>query len=132
MGRNWYSKFETLWILKGKNYRLMEETSILALPQLLEKKKKAWLDVALIDGLHLFDYTLMDVFYCLEMLKVKGVLIVDDKRMRAIRAVSNYVKRAYPHVVEICPSCPTMLVLRKVAEDTRNWDADEKINFNLS
>ncbi len=119
-------------VIKGKNYRLIEETSILALPELLKKNKRGWLDVALIDGWHLFDYTLMDIFYCIEMLRVGGVLIVDDKRMKAIRAVSNYVKRAYPHIVNICESCPTILVLKKKAEDTRDWNADEKLNFNLS
>jgi len=116
--------------IKGKNYRLIEQTSIKALPTLFQKKGK-FLDVALIDGWHLFDYTLIDIFYCLEMLKVGGVLIVDDKRMRAINAISKYVVRAYPHVIDICPSCKSILVLKKISEDTRDWNADEKVNFDL-
>jgi len=115
---------------KGKNYKLIEQSSIKALPSLFQKKGK-FLDLVLIDGWHLFDYTLIDIFFCLEMLNVGGILIVDDKRMRAINAISKYVLRAYPHVIDICPSCKSILVLKKKAEDTRDWNSDEKINFDL-
>jgi len=118
--------------IKGKHWRLVEESSISALPALLRRYKSGWLDVALIDGWHLFDYTLIDLFYCLEMLRVGGILIVDDKRMKAIRAVGKYVVRAYPHIVEVCPSCPTMLILKKKSVDTRDWNTDERVNFNLT
>jgi predicted O-methyltransferase YrrM len=118
--------------IKGRNWRLVEETSALALPELLRKHKRGWLDVALIDGWHLFDYTLLDVFYCIEMVRVGGIVIVDDKKMKAVKAVANYVKKAYGHVVDICPSCPTMLVIKKTSEDKRDWNTDEKVNFNLS
>lgn len=118
---------------RGRQYRLLEETSIEALPILFSKFGSEWLDVAFIDGWHTFDYTLMDLFYCLEMLKVGGIVIVDDKRFKAINAVANYVKRAYPHVVDICPKkCKSHIVLKKVAKDTRDWNSDEKVNFNLS
>jgi len=118
--------------IKGKQYRLVEDTSVSALPALLKANGQGWLDVALIDGWHLFDYTLLDIFYCLLMLRVGGILIVDDKRMKAIKAVSKYVTRAYSHVVDICPSCSTMLVIRKKSDDKRDWNTDETVNFNLS
>jgi predicted O-methyltransferase YrrM len=114
--------------IKSRNWRLVEKSSAYALPVLAEKLD---LDVALIDGMHLFDYTMMDIFYCLKMLRVGGVLIVDDKRMKAISAVAKYVLRAYKHVADICPSCRTMLVIRKVKEDERDWNTDETVNFNL-
>jgi len=114
--------------IKGRNYRLIEKSSVYALPNIATKLE---LDLALIDGWHTFDYTLIDIFYCLEMLRVGGVLIVDDKRLKAITAVSNYVNRAYPHVVEVCKKCKSVLVIKKVREDTRDWDADEKVNFDL-
>lgn len=117
---------------KGRNFRLVEQSSVTGLPELLKKHKEGWLDVALIDGWHLFDYTLLDVFYCLLMLRVGGILIVDDKRMKAVRAVAKYVTRAYSHAVDICPSCPTMLVIRKKSDDVRDWNTDEKVNFNLT
>lgn len=116
---------------KGRSFRLVEETSISALPALLRKHGSEWLDVALIDGWHLFDYTLLDIFYCIEMLRVGGILIVDDKRMKAISAVGKYVVRAYPHIVDVCPSCKSILILKKKSNDTRDWNTDEKVNFNL-
>lgn len=118
--------------IKNRNWRLIEESSTNVLPALLKKFKTEWLDVALIDGWHLFDYTLLEVFYCLEMLRVGGILVVDDKKMRAINAVSKYVTRAYPGVIDICKTCPTILVLKKISKDTRDWNSDEKVNFNLS
>jgi predicted O-methyltransferase YrrM len=118
--------------LKGKQFRLVEESSVTALPELLRKHKAGWLDVALIDGWHLFDYTLLDIFYCLLMVRVGGIVIVDDKRMKAIRAVAKYVTRAYAHVVDICPSCPTMLIIKKTSEDMRDWNTDESVKFDLT
>ena len=115
--------------IRGRNWRLIERSSTEALPELSKKLK---LDVALIDGYHLFDYTLLDVFYCLKMLRIGGVLIVDDKKMKAIRAVAKYVLRAYKNVAEVCPDCETLLVIRKVSDDDRDWKADEVVNFNLS
>jgi predicted O-methyltransferase YrrM len=115
--------------IRGRNWRLVEKSSVDALPDLAKKLK---VDVALIDGYHLFDYTLLDVFYCLKMLKVGGVLIVDDKKMRAIKAVAQYVMRAYKNVAEICPDCQSLLVIRKVREDDRDWKSDEMVNFNLN
>jgi predicted O-methyltransferase YrrM len=114
--------------IKGRNWRLVEKSSTYALP-LLEPKLK--LDLAVIDGFHLFDYTLMDVFFCLQMLRVGGVLIVDDKRMKAITAVAKYVKSAYKHIADVCEKCKTMLVIRKTKEDDRDWADDEKVNFDL-
>jgi predicted O-methyltransferase YrrM len=115
--------------VRGRNWRLVEKSSTEALPELSKKLK---IDVALIDGYHLFDYTLIDVFYCLKMLRIGGVLIVDDKKMKAIRAVAKYVLRAYKNVAEVCPDCETLLVIRKVSDDDRDWKADEMVNFNLS
>ena len=114
--------------IKGRNYRLIEKSSVYALPKLSEKMK---VDVALIDGWHTFDYTLIDIFYCLAMLRVGGILIVDDKRLKAVNAVEKYVKRAYNHIVEINKDFKSMLVIRKLKEDERDWADDEKVNFDL-
>lgn len=141
---NQYGKGEGSWegigaenlkrvgFIKNRNWRLVEETSVVALPELYKKFGDGWLDVALIDGWHLFDYTLLDLFYCLMMVRVGGIVIVDDKRMKAINAVAKYVNRAYGHTVDICPSCKTMLIIKKKSNDLRDWNTDEKVNFNLT
>jgi hypothetical protein len=78
--------------VRGRNWRLVEKSSTEALPELSKKLK---IDVALIDGYHLFDYTLIDVFYCLKMLRIGGVLIVDDKKMALQIGAFNYSQEDY-------------------------------------
>lgn len=118
--------------VKNRDWRLVEKSSVQALPELLKKYGKNWLDVALIDGWHLFDYTLLDVFYCLEMLKVGGYLIVDDKNQKSVDAVAKYIVRSYSHVLDVCPSCVSSLIIKKKGDDNRSWNADNAVNFNLS
>lgn len=118
--------------VKGRNWKLIEESSIQALPHLLRTKGKSSLDVVMIDGWHTFDYTLLDVFYCLQLLRVGGYLILDDKRLKAVNAVAKYVTRAYKNVTDSCKTCQSILVIKKTAEDTRDWNTDETVNFNLS
>jgi predicted O-methyltransferase YrrM len=118
--------------IKSRNWRLLEESSTLALPFLYKKFGSGWLDVALIDGWHLFDYTLIDVFYCLEMVKIGGYVIVDDKNQKAVKAVAKYITRSYSHVMDVCPSCVSTLVIKKKSNDLRDWYSDNLINYNLS
>lgn len=112
--------------IRNKNWKLIEESSTDALPELLRRNRGTF-DVVFIDGMHLFDYTLIDIFYSLQLIRVGGVVIVDDKRMKAITAVQKYIEKSYKHITNICPSCPTMLVIKKTKEDDRDWNSDEFI-----
>ena len=72
----------------------IDELSEFALPQLLREKGEGHFDFALIDGMHTMDHTLLDMFYMTRLLKVGGLLVVDDVNMppvnRAVRYVMNY------------------------------------------
>lgn len=114
--------------VRNKNWKLLEESSTEALPGLL-KRNRGTFDVIFIDGMHLFDYTLIDIFYSLQLLRVGGVVIVDDKRMKAITAVQKYIEKSYKNITNICPSCPTMIVIKKTKEDDRDWNSDEYIGL---
>jgi predicted O-methyltransferase YrrM len=70
-------------------FELIEERSELALPALLSKE--AQFDFAFIDGWHTFDHTLVDFFYLNKMLKVGGVLAIDDTGMPAISKLLRYI-----------------------------------------
>lgn len=92
----------TYWESKGINllqmfgydqYRLIEKGSEIALPALLDKGEK--FDFAFIDGYHTFDHTLLDAFYLIKMLKVGGVLVIDDVQMPAINKCLRYLHN-YP------------------------------------
>jgi predicted O-methyltransferase YrrM len=99
--------------------RLIEERSDVALPRLAAEGVE--LDLALLDGMHLFDYTLVDFFFCDRMLRVGGVVAFHDTWMPGVRQAVDYVlaNRAYERVGA---GDDDMWVLRKTGEDERAWD----------
>jgi predicted O-methyltransferase YrrM len=99
--------------------RLIEERSEVALPALLSEGLE--LDLALLDGMHLFDHTLLDFFYCDRMLRVGGVVVFHDTWIPGVRQAAEYVlaNRAYERTRA---GDDDMWVLRKAGEDDRAWD----------
>ncbi len=75
-------------------FRLLEMKSEFALPRLLEQNESR-LDLILIDGWHTFDHTMLDCFYATRLLRVGGVLIIDDLQMPSVRSVVEFLKK-YP------------------------------------
>jgi predicted O-methyltransferase YrrM len=74
----------------GDIHELIEAPSYIALPNLLQQKRK--IDFAYIDGCHTFDYVLLDFFYCDKLLNVGGVVAFNDSGYRAIHRVLNFVR----------------------------------------
>lgn len=103
--------------------KLIEQTSDQALPHLL--KTGVRFDVILVDGFHLGDTTLLDIYYATRLLKVGGVLLVDDLWMKSVRWAVRYVQRCYPHM-RLDPVSHSMAQFTKLAQDTRDWIDDEK------
>lgn len=75
-------------------FALNELKSEIALPKLLEKNEGQF-DFIFIDGWHTFDHTLLDCFYATRLLKVGGVLAIDDVSFPSGKRVCNYL-RNYP------------------------------------
>jgi len=122
---------------------LYEVPSELALPRLLAEGTR--IQVAIIDGWHTFDHTLVDFFYINKMLDVSGIVILDDTNLPSIRRLTQHI-RTYPAyepfseprvparrkirraMSRVVPSLkrswdyPRCLAFRKVSPDTRNWD----------
>jgi predicted O-methyltransferase YrrM len=99
--------------------RLIEERSDAALPRLVADGLS--LDLALIDGMHLFDYTLVDFFHVDRMLRVGGAVVLHDTWMPAVRQAAAYVlaNRAYERLEA---ADDAMWALRKTGDDDRAWD----------
>ncbi len=138
---NWNSvgvhnlKREGLW----GNVELHEQGSEVALPKLMEQGTR--LQAAFIDGWHTLDHALIDFFYINRMLDKGGIIIFDDANWPAITKLIRYVLN-YPayefyggNKVDYVRSIgrdllrgsiprlmPTMVAVRKVAEDKRSWD----------
>jgi len=73
-------------------FELQTEFSELALPKLLSEEKKY--DLIFIDGFHTMDQTLLDIYYGNRLLKVGGIMVIDDVLIepvnKAVRYLSNY------------------------------------------
>jgi predicted O-methyltransferase YrrM len=87
---------------------------------------------ALIDGLHVFDYAIVDAFYVDLMLDVGGFVVFDDADMAGIAKAVDFFKvnRAYREVVPDDIGLKSfqllgktrMKMLRKISNDDRPWD----------
>lgn len=127
-------------------FEVIEAKSEFALPRLLEKGE-GWLDFVFVDGWHTFDHTLLDCFYATRLLRVGGYLVIDDVNLPSVKDVVAFFK-AYPCYQEhgwvgsegvepswkgkiaktlglpnsAMPPVTRMVALKKIAQDTRNWD----------
>jgi predicted O-methyltransferase YrrM len=130
--------------------RFIEAPSADALPHLIRTGERV--EFAFIDGGHLFDFALVDLFLVDQLLEIHGLVVFDDVWMPSVRRVVSFAitNRAY-EVVTVAPTLhglrdlprivggflkyglerdPARLkfrttnvcVLRKTREDDRKWD----------
>jgi predicted O-methyltransferase YrrM len=123
----------------GTFLELREERSEIALPQLL--RENTILDMAVIDGWHTFDHALVDFFYVNKMLRIGGVVVLDDSSMPAVGKLVDHVLTYGCYRIFGIPSGPGLLTrrlayyarlrgsrwpsaiaLEKITRDNRPWD----------
>ena len=114
---------------------LVEEPSEYALPRLA--REGTTLDLAFVDGLHLFDHVLLDFFYFDRMLRPGGVIVFHDTWMTAVQNAVGYIvsNRAYERPAGRTPELEmgtNVVVLTKLADDDRDWFFDEPFDDALS
>jgi predicted O-methyltransferase YrrM len=80
-------------------FDLIEEESELALPRLLADNEGQF-DFVFVDGWHTFDHTLLDCFYATRLLRVGGVLAIDDVNFASVRRVVDFLEK-YPCYEEL-------------------------------
>ena len=99
--------------------RVIEIPSDEALPRLRDEGVR--IDFALVDGMHLFDTTIVDFFHADRMLDVGGVVVFHDTWMPAIAQAADFVRtnRAYEPLEA---GDAAMVALRKLRDDDRPWD----------
>jgi len=107
--------------MKAKSYHeLVEEKSYDALPKLL-KKNKGTVDLVFVDGWHTFDYTLVDIFYSVLLLRIGGILVIDDALHPGVANTLRYLDKNYTMLRRLV-SPPSFGAYQKTREDTRDWD----------
>ena len=79
-----------------------------------------------IDGMHLYDFTLVDFFYADLLVPPGGFVVFDDAQMPSVQRVIAYVlsNRAYDQIdlSGRINHLDRMIALRKKHDDTREWD----------
>jgi predicted O-methyltransferase YrrM len=110
----------------NKRHTFIGKKSFEALPKLLEKCKKESdkYDFIFIDGWHTFDYTLIDFFYSNLLLKVNGIIIIDDAIHAGVAKCVKYLDTNYLFYKKM-PSPETLACYKKIKDDDRKW------NFNI-
>jgi len=73
----------------GEIVELIEKPSYQALPAL--EADGTQIDFAFIDGWHTFDFTLVDFFYIDRMLRVGGIVALDDANWPSVQKVCRFV-----------------------------------------
>jgi len=102
-------------------HRLIEEKSLAALPELL--KGGEVFDVVFVDGWHTFDYTLVDVFYAVLLVKEGGYVVIDDAKHRGVAACVAYLDANYGGFLRRVRKAPgTMAAYVRTGVDGREWD----------
>jgi len=100
----------------------MKEKSHTALPRLLDKKgAENSYDMVFVDGWHTFDYTLVDAYFADKLLRVGGILVVDDFLHRGVNASMKYVITNWTHYKRL-KSPHSFAAFEKISEDKRDWD----------
>lgn len=128
----------------GFSFELVEKGSEIALPALLETGER--FDLGFIDGWHTFDHALLDFFYLSRLVRVGGMIVLDDADFPSVSKVAAYVSQ-YPCFELVLPELgavarvrnrakgwlrrpftrdekifPRVVGFRKIAEDERGWD----------
>lgn len=102
--------------------RLVQKKSHFALPQALETYGEGSFDLVFIDGMHLYDYTLVDAFYGAMLLRKGGILVIDDVRHPSVKEVKWYLDDNYTHFKKVDTGrVTTMGVWEKQGDDDRKW-----------
>jgi predicted O-methyltransferase YrrM len=108
-------------------HELRQVLSEIGMPSLLAEGSK--FDMVFVDGMHLFDNTLLDIFYAVRLLRKGGLLVVDDIKHRGVKKAIDFVDKNYKFIRRIKDhvSKDTMALYVVEKDDTRNWN--HYINF---
>ena len=77
-------------------FELCEAPGHLVLPRLIEQNVVA--DFVLIDGMHTFDYTLLDLFFADKLLRPGGILCLHDMHLPSKRKAASYLMKYRKYV----------------------------------
>jgi hypothetical protein len=85
-----------------------------------------------VDGMHLFDYTILDLFYADQLIDIGGIVTLDDIRLENTRKAYDYVLTNYKHwkLIPNTLSSDTLATFVKINEDNREWNFHLRFEIN--
>jgi predicted O-methyltransferase YrrM len=106
-----------------KNFRFFEEPSEYVLPRLCSSGEISSHDLILIDGNHLYDYALLDLFYASRLVKVGGFIVLDDTDTASIIEVLKYALKNWHFLIPYKPGCfgRVFTFQKRFEKDPRPW-----------
>ncbi|KAA0174558.1 hypothetical protein FNF27_03932 [Cafeteria roenbergensis] len=102
----------------------IQRPSHIAMPAVEAELGPESLDLVFVDGMHLFDYTLVDLFCADRLLRVGGLVGLDDIQHAGVEACVEYIEVNFPHWRRLRgTACDrTAATWLKVGPDVRKWN----------
>jgi predicted O-methyltransferase YrrM len=110
-----------------EGFEWIDECSIHALSRIIKSEEK--FDFIYVDGNHRFDDVLVDFYLSDQLVLPGGLVVFDDMWMPSIRTVISFIltNRQYKIVPQ---PVQNMIVLKKIADDDRDWHHFEKFRVH--
>jgi predicted O-methyltransferase YrrM len=125
-----YQKDKTQWNSMGlklikeleldERHHYIPEKSYISMPKLLSTYGEEYFDFIFIDGWHTFDYTLIDFFYADRLLRIGGVILIDDALHKGVQKFIKYIESNYKNYEKI-ETIKTQCGYIKISHDDRDW-----------
>jgi predicted O-methyltransferase YrrM len=103
-----------------ERHHYIGEKSYISLPKLLSTYGEEYFDFIFIDGWHTFDYTLIDFFYADKLLRIGGIILIDDALHKGVAKFVKYIDTNYDNYRKL-EIHKTLAGYEKLANDTREW-----------
>jgi predicted O-methyltransferase YrrM len=103
-----------------ERHHYIGEKSYISLPKLLSTYGEEYFDFIFIDGWHTFDYTLIDFFYADKLLRIGGIILIDDAMHKGVQKFVKYIDSNYDNYKRL-ETHKTLAGYEKLANDTREW-----------
>jgi predicted O-methyltransferase YrrM len=100
--KQWYNgiNFLTQFNLIDRHI-LYEDKPYVTFPKILNKYNKKTFDLIFINSLDIFNYTIIDLFFCNLLLKVDGIIIINDALHKGVQQYRDYIEKNYPSYKKI-------------------------------
>ena len=109
--------------LKLKTYHIfIKKSSHIILPQLLDKKgAKSSYNMIFINGWNTFDYTVVNIFFADKLLKIGGIIIIDNFLYKGTNTYIIHMISSWSHYKKI-DSPTSFAAFEKIGEDKRELE----------